>query len=128
VLASAPLEYGLAIGFDLMDESAAREKWALCLRQCFEESIADSPSLIDDFAKARMEAEDREFFPWMLELGFSFGIFLPSVRIRKTGARLKSSGRMILFGNSCRKITTLRMTTGRQLNGWRMELPVLNRR
>ena len=76
VLASAPLEYGLAIGFDLMDESAAREKWALCLRQCFEESIADSPSLIDDFTKARMEAEDREFFPWMLELGFSFRNFL----------------------------------------------------
>ncbi|MDA8823892.1 UvrD-helicase domain-containing protein [Opitutales bacterium] len=76
VLASAPLEYGLAIGFDLMDESAAREKWALCLRQCFEESIADSPSLIDDFAKARIEAEDREFFPWMLELGFSFRDFL----------------------------------------------------
>ena len=76
VLASAPLEYGLAIGFDLMDESAAREKWALCLRQCFEESIADSPTLIDAFAKARMEAEDREFFPWMLELGFSFRNFL----------------------------------------------------
>jgi ATP-dependent exoDNAse (exonuclease V) beta subunit len=76
VLASAPLEYGLAIGFDLMDESVAREKWALCLRQCFEESIADSPSLIDAFAKARMEAEDREFFPWMLELGFSFRNFL----------------------------------------------------
>jgi len=76
VLASAPLEYGLAIGFDLMDESAAREKWALCLRQCFEESIGDSPYLIDAFAKARMEAEDREFFPWMLELGFSFRDFL----------------------------------------------------
>lgn len=76
VLASAPLEYGLAIGFDLMDESAAREKWALCLRQCFEESIADSSTLIDAFAKARMEAEDREFFPWMLELGFSFRNFL----------------------------------------------------
>ncbi|MDG1324634.1 MAG: UvrD-helicase domain-containing protein [Opitutales bacterium] len=76
VLASAPLEYGLAIGFDLMDESSAREKWSLCLRQCFEESIEESPYLIDAFAKARAEAEDREFFPWMLELATSFRNFL----------------------------------------------------
>lgn len=76
VLASAPLEYGLAIGFDLMDESSAREKWSLCLRQCFEESMQDSPYLIDAFAKARAEAEDREFFPWMLELATSFRNFL----------------------------------------------------
>ncbi len=72
ILSSAPLEHGLAVGFDLMDEASIREKWIACLKQCFEESIADSPLLIDAFSRARMHAEDREFFPWMLELAVTF--------------------------------------------------------
>ena len=72
VLSSAPLEHGLAVGFDLMDEASIRERWTSCLKQCFEESIAESPLLIDAFSRARIQAEDREFFPWMLELAISF--------------------------------------------------------
>ena len=72
ILSSAPLEHGLAVGFDLMDKAAIREKWITCLKQCFEESIAESPLLIDAFSRARIHAEDREFFPWMLELAVTF--------------------------------------------------------
>ena len=72
VLSSAPLEHGLAVGFDLMDEASIRERWTACLRQCFEESIGESSLLIEAFARARMQSEDREFFPWVLELAISF--------------------------------------------------------
>ncbi len=72
ILSSAPLEYGLAVGFDLMDAASIREKWFSCLKQCFEENTKDSRPMIDAFSKARTEAEDRTFFSWMLELSISF--------------------------------------------------------
>lgn len=72
ILSSAPLEYGLNMGFDLMNEASIREKWHGCLKQCFDESLQGRADLINAFAKARTEAEDRGFFSWMLELAISF--------------------------------------------------------
>ena len=69
---SAPLEHGLAIGFNLLDEATEREKWLKTLRQTFEESVKESSGLIDAFTRATAEAEDRVFFSWMLDLGISF--------------------------------------------------------
>lgn len=76
ILSSAPLEYGLAIGFELLDEASEREKWLNTLRQTFEESVKEYPGLIDDFTRATEEAEDRVFFSWVLELGVSFRNYL----------------------------------------------------
>ena len=72
ILSSAPLEHGLAIGFNLLDEATEREKWLKTLRQTFEESVKESSGLIDAFTRATAEAEDRVFFSWMLDLGISF--------------------------------------------------------
>ena len=72
MLSSAPLEYGLAVGFDLMDEASIRERWSDCLKRCFEESLTESTLLIDAFSRARKLQEDREFFPWIMELALSF--------------------------------------------------------
>ena len=72
MLSSAPLEYGLAVGFDLMDEASIRERWSDCLKRCFEESLRESSLLIDAFSRARKLLEDREFFPWVMELALSF--------------------------------------------------------
>ena len=72
MLSSAPLEYGLAVGFDLMDEASIRERWSDCLKRCFEESLNESTLLIDAFSRARKLQEDREFFPWVMELALSF--------------------------------------------------------
>ena len=58
MLSSAPLEYGLAVGFDLMDD--------LCQvvglpEACFEESLKRDSLLIDAFSRPSL-LEDREFF------------------------------------------------------------------
>ena len=76
ILSSAPLEHGLAIGFELLDEASEREKWLNTLRQTFEESMDEQSGLIDAFCKATEEAEDRVFFSWVLEMGVSFRNYL----------------------------------------------------